>query len=143
VQSAHQAALESLKDDLQGKILVDATARVDFRDPKPPMPPAAARQAQDYLGSGVRVVAGFQNVPAHVLKKNLGASLDTDVLICSDDAEAAQTVILLAQAIGMRAYHAGGLDNALVVEGLTSILLSLNKQYQVKTATITITGLNR
>jgi NADPH-dependent F420 reductase len=41
VQSAHQAALESLKGVLQGKILIDATARVDFRDPKPPAPPSA------------------------------------------------------------------------------------------------------
>src|SRR5512139_3361647 len=41
VQSAHQAALEDLRADLQGKILVDATARVDFRNPKPPLPPAA------------------------------------------------------------------------------------------------------
>ena len=36
VQAAHQAALEGLVEDLQGKILVDATARVDFRDPRPP-----------------------------------------------------------------------------------------------------------
>lgn len=69
VQSAHQAALESLKDDLKGKILVDATARVDFRDPKPPSQPAAARNAQNLLGPDVRVVAAFQNVPAGVLRK--------------------------------------------------------------------------
>jgi NADPH-dependent F420 reductase len=37
--TAHQAVVESLKGDLQGKIVVDATARVDFRDPKPPPPP--------------------------------------------------------------------------------------------------------
>ena len=38
VQAAHQSALEGLVADLQGKILVDATARVDFRDPRPPAP---------------------------------------------------------------------------------------------------------
>ena len=43
VQAAHQAALEALRVDLRGKIVVDATARVDFRDPIPPSPPAAAR----------------------------------------------------------------------------------------------------
>ena len=63
VQSAHREALLGLREALQGKILVDATARVDFRQPVPPDPPAAARQAQDLLGSGVRVVAAFQNVP--------------------------------------------------------------------------------
>ncbi len=143
VQAAHQAALESLKGDLQGKILVDATARVDFRDPHPPAPPSAARLAQDFLGPGVRVVAAFQNAPAHTLKKNLGGTLDTDVLVCADDEAAADQVILLAEAAGMRAYYAGGLDNAIVVEGLTSILLSLNKRYGVKTASIGVTGLSK
>jgi 8-hydroxy-5-deazaflavin:NADPH oxidoreductase len=143
VQAAHQAALEGLKDDLQGKILVDATARVDFRDPRPPAPPAAARLAQDILGPAVRVVAAFQNVPAHALKKNLGQSLDTDVLVCADDLDAAEQVIRLAEAGGMRAYYAGGLDNALVVEGITSLLISLNGRYGVKTASIGVTGIPR
>jgi 8-hydroxy-5-deazaflavin:NADPH oxidoreductase len=141
VQSAHQSALESLKDALKGKILVDATARVDFRDPSPPVPPSAARLAQEILGTEVRVVAAFQNVPAHSLGKNLGGTLDVDVLVCADDADAAMEVIKLAEAAGMRAYYAGGLDNAIVSEGLTSILISLNKHYKVKTASISITGI--
>ncbi len=141
VQTAHQAALEGLKPDLQGKILVDATARVDFRDPRPPAAPAAARLAQDLLGPGVRVVAAFQNVPSHALKKNLGQSLDTDVLVCAEDIQAAEQVMRLAEAGGMRAFYAGGLDNAIVVESLTSLLISLNKHYGVKTASIAITGI--
>lgn len=143
VFDAHQAALEGLKDDLQGKILVDATARVDFRDPRPPSPPAAARYAQNMLGAGVRVVAAFQNVPAHVLKKDLGQSLNADVLVCADDQPAAEQVMQLAEAAGMQAYYAGSLDNAVVVEGLTSILISLNKYYGVKTASIGVTGLEK
>jgi 8-hydroxy-5-deazaflavin:NADPH oxidoreductase len=142
VQSAHQAALEGLKETLQGKILVDATARVDYRDPRPPSPPSAARHAQELLGSGVRVVAAFQNVPAHVLRKDLDQPIETDVLVCADDSEAAEIVIALAKGGGMRAYYAGGLDNAVVVEGLTSLLISLNKRYGVKTATINISGLD-
>jgi len=141
VQTAHQEALLSVREALQGKILVDATARVDFRQPRPPEPPAAAKQAQDLLGSGVRVVAAFQNVPAHVLKKDLGKSIATDVLVCADDPLAAQEVIRLAEAGGMQAFYAGGLENALVVEGLTALLISLNKYYGVKTASIGITGI--
>ena len=141
VQSAHQSALVSLKDDLEGKILVDATARVDFRDPKPPVPPSAARIAQNILGDGVRVVAAFQNVPAHTLRKDLNQPIDTDVLVCADDSTAAEHVVKLAEDGGMRAYFAGGLDNAIVVEGLTSILISLNKNYGIKTATIQVTGI--
>lgn len=142
VQSAHQEALQSLKDALQGKILVDATARVDFKDVRPPAPPAAARYAQDLLGSGVRVVAAFQNVPAHALRKNLGQALHTHVLVCSDDKGAAETVIELAKAGGMQAYYAGGLDNAVIVEGLTALLISINKYYGSKTASIAVTGID-
>jgi NADPH-dependent F420 reductase len=141
IQSAHQEAIKGLKEALKGKILVDATARVDFRDPLPPAPPAAARQAQDLLGMDVRVVAAFQNVPASTLKKNLDQLLDIDVLVCADDLPAAQEVIRLAEAGKMRAYYAGGLDNAIVVEGLTSILISLNKHYGGHSASIRVTGI--
>lgn len=139
VATAHQAALEDLRDDLQGKILVDATARVDFRDPRPPDAPSAARFAQDLLGPGVPVVAAFQNVPASALKKNLGDRLDVDVLVCADDLEAAKTVMALTEAAGMNAYYAGNLDNALIVEGLTSLLISINKHHGGH-ASIRVTG---
>lgn len=141
VHSAHQAAIESLMEALQGKILVDATARVDFRDPQPPSPPSAARMAQDKLGSQVSVVAAFQNIPAHLLKKKLGESLEADVLVCADDKDAAQKVIRMAVDAGMAAYYAGDLDNAVVVEGLTAIAISLNKHYGVKMASIAVTGI--
>jgi NADPH-dependent F420 reductase len=142
LQAAHQAALEGLKEALKGKILVDATARVDFRDPRPPEPPSAARQAQHILGSEAQVAAAFQNVPASVLKKNLDQPLDVDVLVCADDPVVAETVIHLAEAAGMRAFYAGGLDNAVVVEGLTCLLISMNKYYSGRGA-IQITGIER
>lgn len=141
VATAHQAALEGLKADLQGKLLVDATARVDFRDPRPPSPPSAGQIAQDLLGLGVRVTAAFQNVPASALKKNLGERLDVDVLVCADDQEAAQMVMQLAEAAGMNAYYAGSLENALIVEGLTSLLISINKHHGGH-ASIRVTGVN-
>lgn len=141
VQAAHADALSGLIDVLQGKILVDATARVDFRDVRPPELPAAARSAQTILGPGARVVAAFQNVPAHALKKNLGGSIETDVLVCADDIEAAKVVMQLAEDGGMRAFYAGGLDNAVVVEGITGLLISMNKYYGSKTASIAVTGL--
>jgi NADPH-dependent F420 reductase len=142
VQTAHQQMVEYLKVVLQGKILIDATSRVDFHDPRPPNPPCAAQQAKDMLGPTVRVVSAFQNVSAQSLSKGLGQRLDADVLVCSDDLQAAEQVIILAQAAGMRGYYAGGLANAIVVEGLTSILISLNKHYKVKNASISVTGIS-
>lgn len=142
VATAHQAALQGLKRDLKGKILVDATARVEFRDPKPPKPPSAARIAQDMLGPETKVVAALQNVPSHLLKQNLGATIDSDVLVFADDKTAASEVVKLVQAGGMRAYYAGDLDSAIVAEGLTAVLIQMNKYYSVKTASIGINGLD-
>ena len=140
--AAHESTLQALKEDLAGKILVDATARVDFRDPLPPAPPAAAVIGQEILGPQVRVVAAFQNVPASALRKNLDQRLDADVLVCADDFEAAQEVLRLAQALQLEAYYAGRLANAVVVEGLTSILISLNKSYGIHSAAIRVSGVN-
>ena len=142
VQSAQQSAVEGLKDALHGKILVDATARVAFPDFKPPKQPSAARTAQDILGEGATVVAAFQNVAATTLKKNLDKPVDTEVLVCSDDVEAAEKVIALSQAGGMPALYAGDLDNAVVVEGLTALLIRMNKHYGGH-ATIKVTGLKK
>jgi NADPH-dependent F420 reductase len=143
IQSAHHEILKSLKDELKGKILVDTTARVDFRDPKPPKQPSAGRMAQDLLGPEVRVVAAFQTVPAHALQENINESLNMDVLVFADDVGAADEVILLAEAAGMDAYHGGGLDNAVVAEGLSAVMVELNRRYDSKKGSIRIAGIEK
>jgi len=139
VAAAHEQALKGLKDDLQGKILVDATARIKFPNPTPPDPPSAARLAQNLLGESVPVVAAFQNIPASALK-NLDKELDSDVLVCADDREAADQVGELIRGAGMNAYYVGDLDIAITVEGLTAVLVYLNKFNDIKHASIKIVG---
>jgi 8-hydroxy-5-deazaflavin:NADPH oxidoreductase len=137
---AQAATLDGLRDDLAGKILVDATARVDARDPRPPEGKASARIAQELLGPSVRVVGAFQNVPAHGLHQ-LDRELASDVLVCADDDDARRQVVALAEAAGMRAWEAGGLDNGIVVEGLTALIIALNKRYKSRTGGIRISGI--
>ncbi len=137
---AQMTTLEGLKPALTGKILVDATARVDAKDPIPPTGKASARMAQDLLGPEVRVVAAFQNVPAHSLKK-LDVELASDVMVCADDPEARAEVVRLAEAAGMQAYEAGGLDNGIVIEGLTALIIAMNKRYKSKTGGIRVSGI--
>lgn len=88
------------------------------------------------------MVAAFQNVPAHALH-NLDEPVPSDVLVCSDDMDAAQQVIRLAQDGSMGAYYAGKLANSITVESLTSLLIVMNKHHKVKTASVGITGINR
>lgn len=139
-QDAHEATVKSLKDVLKGKIVVDTTSRVDFRDPQPPEPPSAARNAQDEIGPEAKVVAAFQTVPAHRLKEDVEQPLDLDVLVCADDVDAAEEAIKLVEGAGLNGYYAGDLDNAVVVEGLTAILIAMNQHYDTKKASIRITG---
>ena len=140
-QDAHQAALESVKTEVQGRILVDTTARLCLPDLTPPAPPAAAQLAQLWLGPAVRVVAAFQTVPAVSLRKNIDQPLDADVLVCADDAAAAEEVMALGRDAGLQAYYAGTLDKAIVVEGLTSILVSMNKHYKSRHGTFKVAGI--
>lgn len=143
VASAHQEVLESLKDDLQGKILIDTTARVDAKELKLPVAPSAARYAQDLLGPDVKVAAAFQNVPFHVLLEDLDESLEMDVFVFADDPDTAKEAKMLAEAGGMDAYYAGDLDRALVAEGLTALLIAVNRRYKSKGGGIKLTGIEK
>lgn len=142
--SAHKATLESVRDHLAGKILVDVT--VPLNPPKVrtvhlPEGRAAALEAQSYLGDDVRVVAAFQNVSSEELRDPHHV-VDCDVLVCSNDAEAKSEVMALVQATGMRGIDAGSLTNAIAVEALTPVILYINKAYGVKGAGIRITGID-
>jgi hypothetical protein len=99
--------------------------------------------AQDLLGPDIRVVAAFQTIPAHALQENINEAMDMDVLIFADDQEAAEEVIMLAEAAGMGAYHAGDLESAVVAEGLSALLIELNRRYKSKKGTIHIAGLEK
>jgi hypothetical protein len=95
---------------------------------------------QALLGGEVRVVSAFQNVSAELLTE-LGHAVDCDVLVCGDDREARAQVIALAREAGMRAFHAGPLANSAAAEALTSVLITINRQYKVTHSGIAITGL--
>lgn len=142
---AHQPTLAGIRDAVQGKIVVDCT--VPLQPPKVshvnvPAGGSAAQEAQDALGDGVTVVSAFQNVSATKLR-DLDADVNCDVLVCSDDQDAAQNVMELARDAGMFALYAGPLQNSVVVEGLTSVLIGINIRNKVKGAGIRITNIPR
>ena len=141
--SAQAPTLQGLRPMLQGKILIDVT--VPLKPPKVShvnIPPggSAGQEAQAILGEGVRVVSAFQNVGAAHLAGGHD-QIECDVLVCGDDKEAKAEAIALATAAGMRGIDAGPLQNAVVVEGLTAVLIGINLRYKVKGSGIKITGI--
>jgi 8-hydroxy-5-deazaflavin:NADPH oxidoreductase len=142
--SAHVSMLEHIKDAVQGKILVDVTVPlVPPRVTKVQMPAAgsAAQEARQVLGDGVEVVAAYQNISyEHLLG---GEDIHCDVLITGSSKAARAIVIELTKQAGMVAWDAGPIENSVVVEGLTSILIGINKQYGVESSGIRITGVPR
>jgi NADPH-dependent F420 reductase len=140
---AHSAILKDIQPALDGKLLVDVTAPLDPRDPgrvQRRNPFSAAVEAQELVGDAATVVAAFQNISAVHLKE-LEHEIDSDVLVCGDDDDAKRTVIELAARAGLRGLDAGPLDNASVVEGLTAVLIAINRNYKTRSAGIHITNL--
>jgi 8-hydroxy-5-deazaflavin:NADPH oxidoreductase len=141
--AAHRATLESIREYAQGKILVDVTVPlVPPKVSRVQMPPAgsAAQEAREILGEGVEVVDAFQNTSyEHLLKDE---PVECDVLVVGTSKAARAEVLKLVRAAGIIGWDAGPIENAVVVEGLTSVLIYLNKQYGVESSGIRITGIS-
>ena len=140
---AQGPTLTGLREALQGKILVDVTVliippRVSWVNI--PEGGSAGQEAQAILGDGVRVVSAFQNVSAVHLADEPD-EIECDVLVCGDNKEAKEEAIALAEAAGMRGINAGPLQNAVIVEGLTSVLLGIMLRAKVKWTGIKVTGI--
>ncbi|MGB8365175.1 MAG: NADPH-dependent F420 reductase [Rhizomicrobium sp.] len=140
--AAQRSTALDVASELQGKVLIDVT--VPLVPPKVslvqlPEGGSAVAALQAVLGNGVRVVSAFQNISAHHLKE-LDHPIDCDVLVCSDDNDAADIAIALAEAAGLRGWYAGPLANSVVAESLTSILIAINRRYKVPASGIRLTG---
>ena len=101
---------------------------------------SAAEQAQAILGDGPRVVAGLHTIAAEALQA-LDREIDSDVLLCADDADAKARVGELIDGVpGMRWVDCGRLEMARVAEPLTALLVAINRGYKVKDSGFRIVG---
>jgi 8-hydroxy-5-deazaflavin:NADPH oxidoreductase len=142
--SAHTDTLKTIQPFVQGKVVVDVTVPlVPPKVTKVQMPPAgsAAQEARAILGEGVEVVSAFQNISyEHLLHDE---PVDCDVLVCGTSKAARAQVLGLIEEMGLVGWDAGPIENSVIAEGLTSVLIGLNKQYGVQSAGIKITGIQR
>jgi len=99
-------------------------------------PVSLAERTQELVRAPV--VAGLHSLAAGKLARGRP---DEDAFICGDDAEAKALALELAgKVVAGRALDAGPLARARALEGLTAVIVSLNKRYKGH-AGIRVTGL--
>lgn len=131
-----EEALAPLSQALAGRVVVSTVAplrvsgsRVGLID----VEAGSAAQEVQRLLPAARVVGAFQNLSAHKLM-DLSQRLEGDVIVCSDDAAARAEVMALAQTLpGIRAINGGPLANSRFVEGITALLVSINRIHKAET----------
>ena len=136
--------LQDLRDAVQGKIVINIASSLDPERKSRAQVPAAGSvtaEVQQFLGPAVQVVAAFQNVSPESLESE--EKINSDVLVCGGNKDARASVIELVRRIGVDAFDAGVLANAVAVEALTAVLIAVNIKYKVKGAGIRLTGVPR
>lgn len=135
----HATTVAQLKGQLTGKTVIDAV--VPLQKGKPFVPPAgsALLEAQEILGAEAPVIGALHNISAVDLQ-SADAPLG-DVLVCGDDNAAKQKVMEIIHRIGARTFDAGPAANGYVIEGLTGVLIYLNRKYKSKHAGVKVTGI--
>lgn len=137
------AALDTargLKEEIGSTPVLSVASELHF-DPSGVLPTAEATSLAERLQAELDapVVAGLHSLAASTLGKDQPP--DEDALVCGDDPDAKALALELAERITAgRAYDAGPLASARALEGLTAVIVNLNKRYKGH-AGITIAGL--
>ena len=130
----HGKTLESLREELAGKLVVDCVNPLGFDKQGAyalkPEEGSAAQQAAALLPDS-RVTAAFHHLSAVLLQDPEIDEIDTDVMVLGEGRADVETVQALAARIpGMRGVFAGRLRNAHQVESLVANLISVNRRYK-------------
>ncbi len=139
--SAHATTLESLREHLDGKLVIDAAVPVRFeRGPRPvDVEAGSATEEAAQLLPNSTVVGAFHNLDAESLL-DPEARVDADVLITGSAAGKQRVALLAEQIEGIRAIDAGPLRYSRFVEGITILLIGLNGRHKAHTG-VRIAGL--
>lgn len=122
---------------LRGKVVIsmaNALVRVGHEFQPLVLPRGSVAAHVQVAAPDSHVVAAFHHLPAKELG-HLGDPMDSDVLICSDNKAAIETVSEMVRRIpGCRPLDSGELSNATAIEAFTAVLLQLNIRYKTRVA---------
>lgn len=136
--------LPALAPKLAGRIVLDVVNPLTRVNKVFAIAPVAEGSAAEAIQAALPesfVVSGFKNESAEHLVE-IDKPVEGDVIICSDHAEAKQVVLDLVRRIPhYRPVDAGALLNARFAEGITAMLLNINRRHKAVTS-IRILGLD-
>jgi 8-hydroxy-5-deazaflavin:NADPH oxidoreductase len=136
--------LETAHQRLAGKLVIDVVVPLELRSGFFELLPVPGGGSVGELiqrtAPDARVVSAFKNLSAEKLRK-LSATLEGDIVLCGEEAAARGEVSALVSVLpGLRAVDAGGIANARYLEGITALLLNLNRRHKTQSS-IAILGL--
>lgn len=129
-----ESTVVAVADQLAGSVVVSAVVPLAFDRGGPHLAPidgaASVAELLAERAPGSRVVGAFHSVAAGALT-DLETPLEDDILLCGDDDEAVETVAGLVEHLdGAHPVRAGALRLAAPIEGMTAVLIAVNKRYK-------------
>jgi NADPH-dependent F420 reductase len=137
--ASHRSILDPIRDRLGGKLIFDATVPInpsDFYRIETESGKSAAEETDVLVGTAF-VFAAFQTI-SHRNLRNVDHI--EDVLIAGRTDRKPEAMQLIRD-INLRAIDAGPLEAARLIEHVTLLLISINKQNKIKESGLTVTGL--
>jgi 8-hydroxy-5-deazaflavin:NADPH oxidoreductase len=137
--------LEDIKPVAAGKVIINIASSLDAeKKSRARINPAGsiAMEIQNFFGEGTKIVDAFQNISPEQLEK-FDEKVETDVLVVGADRETRDMVIGLIKKVGIDAFDAGMIQNAVIVECMTAALIAINIRYKIKGAGIRLVGVPR
>jgi NADPH-dependent F420 reductase len=130
----HRELLESLREPLAGKIVVDCVNPLGFDKQGAfalPVEEGSATQQAASILTESRVLGAFHHVSAVLLEDPSVERVEIDVLVLGEDREATDLVQALADTIpGVRGVYGGRIRNEHQVEAFTANLIAMNRRYK-------------
>jgi predicted dinucleotide-binding enzyme len=125
---AVDATLADVADALDGKVVVDATNRVNVSDPGSVLDGTSAAEQIQARVPRARVVKAFNTAFASRQANPVMDGTAADGYVAGDDQEAKATVLELVGSLGFRPIDAGPLVMARVLEGMALLTIT----YQIR-----------
>ena len=140
------ATLKGYRDAFpEGSIFVDVTVPLQFDkgDVQVVVPPegSGSRQLRAILPERVPFTGAFKTLPGHVLEE-ISAPLGCDTFVFGDNKAAKEELAGAIHRIpGLRPIDVGGLSAAATLEGMTALVIRINRKMNSKEARYSVVGI--